>query len=160
MARERLAIQDTTTDAVVRDVHRQQGAANVSVRNIITSLRLISDVDWKELFERLSLVDAVLADRRRTSRTWIFQRGRSTAAPSRNCRAARTEPNWKSPAQRSLRHSKPKPTRQQRSGPDGAIPDIICSPAGAAPSKRRSPIALACEPGRHALTDRSASAAM
>ena len=58
---ERLAIQDTTTDAVVRDVHRQQGAANVSVRNIITSLRLISDVDWKELFERLSLVDAVLA---------------------------------------------------------------------------------------------------
>ena len=58
---ERLAIQDTTTDAVVRDVHRQQGAANVSVRNIITSLRLISDVDWKQLFERLSLVDAVLA---------------------------------------------------------------------------------------------------
>ena len=58
---ERLAIQDTTTDIAVRDVHRQQGAANVSVRNIITSLRLISDVDWKQLFERLSLVDAVLA---------------------------------------------------------------------------------------------------
>ena len=62
---ERLAIQDTTTDAVVRDVHRQQGAANVSVRNIITSLRLISEVDWKELFERLSLVDAVSRGRRR-----------------------------------------------------------------------------------------------
>ena len=58
---ERLAIQDTTADAVVRDVHRRQGAANVSVRNIITSLRLISDVDWKQLFERLSLVDVVLA---------------------------------------------------------------------------------------------------
>ena len=58
---ERMAIQDTTTDLVVRDVHREQGAANVSVRNIITSLRLISDVDWKQLFERLSLVDAVLA---------------------------------------------------------------------------------------------------
>ena len=58
---ERLATQDTTPDAAVRDVHRQQGAANVSVRNIITSLRLISDVDWKQLFERLSLVDAVLA---------------------------------------------------------------------------------------------------
>ncbi len=58
---ERLATQDTTSDAAVRDVHRQQGAANVSVRNIITSLRLISDVDWKQLFERLSLVDAVLA---------------------------------------------------------------------------------------------------
>src|SRR5208337_3982889 len=58
---ERLAIQNTTTDAVVRDVHRQQGAANVSVRNIITSLRLISDADWQQLFERLSLVDEVLA---------------------------------------------------------------------------------------------------
>jgi cyclic beta-1,2-glucan synthetase len=58
---ERLAVQDMTTDLVVRDVHREQGAANVWVRNIITSLRLISDVDWKQLFERLSLVDAVLA---------------------------------------------------------------------------------------------------
>ena len=57
---ERLAIQDTTTDAAVRDVHRQQGAANVSVRNIITSLSRISDADWKKLFERLSLVDVVL----------------------------------------------------------------------------------------------------
>jgi cyclic beta-1,2-glucan synthetase len=57
----RLSIQDTTTDAAVRDVHRQQGAANVSVRNIITSLRQISDVDWTQLFERLSLVDAALS---------------------------------------------------------------------------------------------------
>jgi cyclic beta-1,2-glucan synthetase len=31
------------------------------VRNIITSMRLISDVDWTELFERISLVDEVLA---------------------------------------------------------------------------------------------------
>ena len=58
---ERLAVQDATADSVVRDVHRQQGAANVSVRNIITSLRRISDADWKQLFERLSLVDEVLA---------------------------------------------------------------------------------------------------
>ena len=58
---QRLAIQDTTAETVVRDVHRRQGASNVTVRNIITSLRLISDVDWQELFERLSLVDAVFA---------------------------------------------------------------------------------------------------
>ena len=57
---ERLAVQETTTDTVVRDVHRQQGAANVSVRNIITSLSRIADADWKLLFERLSLVDVVL----------------------------------------------------------------------------------------------------
>jgi cyclic beta-1,2-glucan synthetase len=59
---QRLAAQHTTTDEVVRDVHRAQGAANVSVRNIITSLRLIASVDWNEAFERASLVDDVLAD--------------------------------------------------------------------------------------------------
>ncbi|MEP9380689.1 glucoamylase family protein [Aquabacter sp. CN5-332] len=58
---QRLAAQGATADAVVRDVQRSQGASNVTVRNIITSLRLISDVDWKELFERASLVDAALA---------------------------------------------------------------------------------------------------
>jgi cyclic beta-1,2-glucan synthetase len=59
---ERLAAQGTTADSVVRDEHQRQGAANVTVRNIITSMRLISDVDWTELFERISLVDATLAD--------------------------------------------------------------------------------------------------
>ncbi len=59
---QRLAAQGTTADAVVRDEHQRQGAANVTVRNIITSMRLISDVDWTELFERISLVDATLAD--------------------------------------------------------------------------------------------------
>src|SRR4030095_11005771 len=59
---ERRAAQGATADAVVRDEHQRQGAANVTVRNIITSMRLISDVDWTELFERISLVDAALAD--------------------------------------------------------------------------------------------------
>ncbi len=58
---QRLAAQGMTADTVVRDEHRKQGAANVTMRNIITSLRLISDVDWKDLFERASLVDAALA---------------------------------------------------------------------------------------------------
>ncbi|MDI4658190.1 glycosyl transferase, partial [Xanthobacter autotrophicus] len=57
---QRLAAQGMNADAVVRDVHRSQGAANLTVRNIITSLRLISDLDWKEMFERTSLVDLVL----------------------------------------------------------------------------------------------------
>jgi len=58
---ERLAAQGTTADTVVRDEHQRQGAANVTVRNVITSMRLISDVDWTELFERVSLVDDALA---------------------------------------------------------------------------------------------------
>ena len=58
----RLTERTMTADTVVREVHRQQGAANVTVRNIITSLRRISDVDWKELFEQVSRVDSVLAE--------------------------------------------------------------------------------------------------
>ncbi|MBF0324502.1 MAG: glycosyl transferase [Alphaproteobacteria bacterium] len=61
MLDERLAAQGTNAEAVVRDVHRQQGASTVTVRNIITSLRLISDVDWTEFFEGISLVNEVLA---------------------------------------------------------------------------------------------------
>jgi cyclic beta-1,2-glucan synthetase len=59
---QRLAVQQTSADEVVRDVHRAQGASNVGVRNVITSLRLISAVDWNEAFERASLVDGVLGD--------------------------------------------------------------------------------------------------
>ncbi len=58
---DRLAKQDMTADSVVREVHRSQGAANVTVRNIVTSLRVIAEVDWKELFERFCLVDGELA---------------------------------------------------------------------------------------------------
>ena len=52
--------QGMTVDAVVHGEHQRQGATNVTVRNIITSMRLISDVDWAELFESVSLVDDVL----------------------------------------------------------------------------------------------------
>jgi cyclic beta-1,2-glucan synthetase len=57
---ERLATQGTTADEIVRDEHHRQGATNVTVRNIITSMRLISDVDWAELFESVSLADEAL----------------------------------------------------------------------------------------------------
>lgn len=49
-------------DALVRDEHHQQGASNVTVRNVITSMRSISAVDWAELFESVSLVDSVLRE--------------------------------------------------------------------------------------------------
>ena len=58
---ERLAKQGLTADSAVREVHRSQGAANVTVRNIVTSLRVIAEVDWQVLFESYCLVDDVLA---------------------------------------------------------------------------------------------------
>ena len=57
---ERLAREGTTAEEMVRQEHQRQGATNVTVRNMITSMRLISDVDWAEFFESVSLVDEVL----------------------------------------------------------------------------------------------------
>ena len=57
---ERLAAQGLTADGVVQAEHLRQVAGSVTVRNIITSMRLISDVDWSELVERFSLVDDLL----------------------------------------------------------------------------------------------------
>ena len=56
----RLALQGTTCDEVVHVEHQRQGAVNVSVRNVITSLRMISSVDWPKFVESVSLVDELL----------------------------------------------------------------------------------------------------
>ena len=57
---ERLAAQGTTADEIVRAEHQEQAAMSVTVRNIITSMRLTSAFDWEEFFESVSLVDEVL----------------------------------------------------------------------------------------------------
>lgn len=54
---ERLGCQDTSVADVVQRAQQRQGASNVSARNVITSMRLISDIDWADLFESVSLVD-------------------------------------------------------------------------------------------------------
>jgi cyclic beta-1,2-glucan synthetase len=57
---QRLAIAETSADEIVRAEHQQQGAMSVSVRNIITSMRLVSAFDWQEFFESVSHVDEIL----------------------------------------------------------------------------------------------------
>src|SRR5436190_7150936 len=52
---------ETSSEQLLQEEHQRQGASNVTVRNIITSMRLMSDVDWAEFFESVSLVDAALA---------------------------------------------------------------------------------------------------
>ncbi|HEX7948490.1 MAG TPA: glycosyl transferase, partial [Phenylobacterium sp.] len=59
---EKLAADVKTADEAVRDERDRQVGANVTVRNIITSMRRISDVDWTEIFERVSPIDAVLTE--------------------------------------------------------------------------------------------------
>jgi cyclic beta-1,2-glucan synthetase len=55
-----LAAQGSSPDSVVDAQQQRQGAANVTIRNVITSMRLISSMDWRELFESVSPVDALL----------------------------------------------------------------------------------------------------
>ncbi len=57
---ERLAAQATSADEIVHAEHQSQGATNVTVRNIITSMRLISEVDWPDVVESVSLIDDTL----------------------------------------------------------------------------------------------------
>src|SRR6059036_2553168 len=56
----RLADQGTTPDDIVRVEHQRQAAMNVTVRNVILSMSLMSALDWAEFFESVSLVDEVL----------------------------------------------------------------------------------------------------
>ena len=57
---ELLAAGGTTAEETVRLEHQAQAAMNVSVRNVITSMRLISWFDWAQFVESVSLVDETL----------------------------------------------------------------------------------------------------
>jgi len=57
-----LGQQGLTVDEVVLRAQSQQGASNVTMRNIVTSMRLISEMDWPDFFEEVSPVDARLRD--------------------------------------------------------------------------------------------------
>ena len=59
---ERLEAQGATIDGAVLHAQQRQGSSNVTVRNIVTSMRLISDLDWAEMFESVSLVDVQLRE--------------------------------------------------------------------------------------------------
>ena len=56
----RLAREGATADDMVHKEHQRQGAMNVTVRNVITSMRLVSALDWAKIFESVSLVDVEL----------------------------------------------------------------------------------------------------
>ena len=57
---ERLNAQGTARDEVILHAQQRQGASNVTMRNVVTSMRLISEMDWQDFFEEVSPVDAQL----------------------------------------------------------------------------------------------------
>lgn len=58
----RLDAEGTTPDEAVAETQHRQVATNLTVRNIVTSLRHISSFEWAKLVEEVSLVDKALAE--------------------------------------------------------------------------------------------------
>ncbi|HUO46132.1 MAG TPA: glycosyl transferase, partial [Acidimicrobiia bacterium] len=57
---DRLAREGTHPDEIVAQTHHRQAATNVTVRNIVTSLRQVTAFDWADFVEKVSLVDRAL----------------------------------------------------------------------------------------------------
>src|SRR5258706_3612820 len=57
---EKLAAQGMDADVLVQSETTSQSAANLTVRNIITSMRAMAAFDWRTWFEEVSAVDACL----------------------------------------------------------------------------------------------------
>ena len=57
---ERLVAEGTTAEETVRLEHQRQATMNVTVRNVITSMRLISSLDWAQFVESVGVVDEIL----------------------------------------------------------------------------------------------------
>ena len=57
----RLGAQGMAADAIVHDEQLGHGAVNVTIRNVITSMRLMSAIDWRTLVESVSLIDRTLS---------------------------------------------------------------------------------------------------
>jgi cyclic beta-1,2-glucan synthetase len=57
---DRLRRQGNSIEDVVASAQLRLSSSNVTMRNIVTSMRLVSEMDWATLFEEVSLVDAHL----------------------------------------------------------------------------------------------------
>jgi cyclic beta-1,2-glucan synthetase len=56
-----LALKGQSTEQVIQLEYQRQASSQVTVANIIASMRLLSTLDWREFFESVSLIDPLLA---------------------------------------------------------------------------------------------------
>ena len=50
----------TSIEQVIHAEHQRQASTQLTVGNIITSMRLLSTLDWRDFFESVSLIEAIL----------------------------------------------------------------------------------------------------
>jgi cyclic beta-1,2-glucan synthetase len=59
---KQLERQGTSIEHIIHAEHQRQAAAQVTVGNIITSMRLLSTLDWNDFFEKVSLIERLLGN--------------------------------------------------------------------------------------------------
>src|SRR6185369_6074308 len=59
---KQLAKQGASVEQIIHAEHQRQAAAQVTVGNIITSMRLLSTLDWNGFFEKVSLIEPLLGN--------------------------------------------------------------------------------------------------
>ena len=105
-----LEAQDDSPDEMLRLEHQREAAEQLAIGNVITSMRLLSSLDWPLFFEHVSLVERIL-------------RGDPAGAYARDgLRDARSLP----PFGRTTRHAAPRPE------PDVAPPRVALAAARSA----------------------------
>src|SRR5918993_1431213 len=57
---KQLEPQGTSVEQMIHAEHQRQAEAQVTVGNIITSMRLLSTLDWNDFFEQVSLIEPLL----------------------------------------------------------------------------------------------------
>jgi cyclic beta-1,2-glucan synthetase len=129
---QRLGAQGTTSDDIVRVEHQRQAAMNVTVRNVILSMSLMSALDWTEFFESRQPRRRGAAARP-TTRAMDFATRDAYRTRSKSWRGARAGPSWTSRA---------RPWRNARRGGSattgGRDPGFYLIGNGRPTSRRRS----------------------
>ena len=108
---DHLAAEGRSAEDAIRAEHQRQATAQVSVANVITSLRLCSTLDWSEYFEAVSLVERVLQQDPAgvytrmdlLSRDRYRQAVEELAEPTARRRCGSRAARWRAPARRSSR---------------------------------------------------------
>jgi cyclic beta-1,2-glucan synthetase len=59
---EALAAQGDVPETMLRDEHYREAADQLAIGNVITTMRLLSSIDWPLFFEQVSLVEEILRD--------------------------------------------------------------------------------------------------
>ncbi len=87
----RLMRDTTTADELVRVEHQEQIANHATVRNVITSMRLLSQADWADFFESVSLVHEELCEGTRVAEMDFPTRDRYRHAVEELARGSRSD---------------------------------------------------------------------